>query len=169
MLTIAVASLCAALAGLLAAQVVAAHAGLAAASPGPDAVVGGEVRELQLFYGDFITTFEATVTSPSGVELEATTELASDIQGTVTLATALVEAGEYRVRHTITSIDTDVVDADYTFVYEPSAPAPQIVFVPDDEGGLAWWLWAILGVGAAVILVLAGRLIVAMRRARATS
>jgi methionine-rich copper-binding protein CopC len=137
---------------------------LAAASPGPGVTVGGEVTEIQLFYGDIIVDFSATVTSPSGVELDATAEMLSDIQALITLAEPMSEEGEYAVRHTITSIDTDVVEAAYLFTYEASAPPPQLIFVPEEESGTSPIVWVVIGVGGLVIAVLAWRLIVAIRR-----
>ena len=135
------------------ARTVWAHSGLAAASPGPGAVVGGEIDVVQLFYGDLILDFEATLTSPSGDLVEA-----------------LSEPGEYALRHTILSFDDDVVEAAYLFTYEPDADPPILIFIDeegeDDDGGWAWWVWAIIGLGVVVIVVLTVRLLLAIRRAR---
>lgn len=146
-----------------------AHSGLAAASPGPGVTVGGEITEIQMFYGDIIVTFDATVTSPSGTEIDVTTEMLSDIQGLIALAAPLSEEGEYAVRHTITSIDTDVVESAYLFSYQASAPAPQLIFLPEEEEGSPWIVWAAVGVGTLVIGVLAWRLIASVRRGKAAA
>jgi len=148
-----------------------AHSGLIAASPGPGETVGGDVSTIQLFYGDIIVSFDATITRQADGELlEAEAVMTSEITGELRLAEPLSEPGEYAVRHTVLSIDDDVVEAAYLFSYEPDAPEPILVFLPDDdEGGLAWWAWTIIGVGAVVIIVLVVRLILSIRRARATA
>lgn len=146
-----------------------AHSGLAAASPGPGVTVGGDITEIQMFYGDFIVTFDATVTSPSGVEVGVTAEMLSDIQGLITLDEPLAEEGEYAVRHTITSIDTDVVEAAYLFTYDADAPAPQLIFLPEEEEGTSPVVWVVVVVGALVIGVLAWQLIVSLRRRSASA
>lgn len=162
--------LLAAIAALLGLGTVAhAHSGLAAASPGPGATVGGDITEIQMFYGDIIVTFEATVTSPSGTEIDVSTEMLSDIQGLITLAAPLSEEGEYAVRHTITSIDTDVVESAYLFSYQAASPAPQVIFLPEEEEGSPWIVWAAVGVGAVAIAVLAWRLIASIRRGRSAA
>ena len=126
---------------------------------------------IQLFYGDIIVSFDATITRQADGELlEAEAVMTSEITGELRLAEPLSEPGEYAVRHTVLSIDDDVVEAAYLFSYEPDAPEPILVFLPDDdEGGLAWWAWTIIGVGAVVIIVLVVRLILSIRRARATA
>ncbi|BAN00404.1 hypothetical protein YM304_00900 [Ilumatobacter coccineus YM16-304] len=146
-----------------------AHSGLAAASPGPGVTVGGEITEIQMYYGDLITTFDATVTSPSGVELAVSTEMLSDIQGLITLDEPLSEEGEYAVRHTITSFDSDIVEAAYLFTYEASAPSPQLIFLPEEESGTPWIVWVAVGIGVLVIAVLAWRLIGSLRRRSAAA
>lgn len=149
-----------------------AHSGLAAASPGPGETVGGDVDLVQLFYGDLIVEFDATITRQAdGAVLDAEAVMTSEITGELRLAAPLTEPGEYAVRHTVLSIDDDVVEAAYLFSYEPSAPSPILVFLPDeegahDDGGWAWWVWALLGVGLVVIVVLAVRLVLSVRRAR---
>ena len=146
---------------------VSAHSGLAAASPGPGATVGGDVSVVQLFYADFITTFDATVTSPSGDVLSATPEMLSDIEASISLDEPLTETGEYAVRHTITSIDGDVVEAAYLFSYDPAAAPPTLLFVdPDDGGGPSPVVIAVAVVGVLVIAVLAWRLVRSVQRRR---
>lgn len=149
-----------------AAGVAEAHSGLAAASPGPGATVGGEVAEIRIFYGDVVTAFDATVTNRStGDVVDVEAELLSDVEAVVRLAEPLREDGEYAVRHTITSIDSDVVEAAYLFTYDAAAPPPQLVFVDDEGGGgLPWFAWVLFVVGAIVIFVLAWRLVAAIRR-----
>ena len=150
--------------GVFGAQVARAHSGLAAASPAPGAVVGGEIEQIRIFYADIITDFDGSVTAPSGEVLEATAEMSSDISAVIALAQPLTENGQYEVRHTITSVDDDVVDAAYLFTYDDAAAPPQLVFVEsDDDGGVSTVVWIVLGVGLVVIAVLAWRLIAAIR------
>ncbi len=147
-----------------------AHSGLAAASPGPGAVVGGEIDVVQLFYGDIILEFDATLTTPSGEILPAEPVMLSEITAELRLEEPLSEPGEYALRHTILSFDDDVVEAAYLFTFEPGADPPILIFIEEDDddgGGLAWWAWAIIGVGALLIVVLAVRLVLSIRRARA--
>ncbi len=144
-----------------------AHSGLAAASPGPGSVVGGEIDEIQLLYADIIVSIDGSVTAPDGNVVDATFVMNSDIEATVELAARLDQAGEYAVRHEVLSVDGDPVDGAFLFTFDPDAPAPQLVFVPEDDG-LAWYVWAIIGIGLVVIVVLAWRLVGSIRRQRAT-
>lgn len=141
---------------------VSAHSGLAAASPGPGARVGGTIDEIRLFYGDLITTIDGSVTAPDGTMLDTTFVITSDIEATISLGSRLDVPGEYAVRHNVTSIDGDRVEAAYLFTYDPSAPAPQLVF-SDDEPGRSWAIWIIAAGGLAVI-VFAVRLAMSLRR-----
>lgn len=165
-----IASVLAVVAGAMGSHLVHAHSGLAAASPGPGATVGGTVDRIQIFYGDIITTFDATLTlQSSGEQIAGTAEMLSDIEAVIALDEPLSVDGEYAVRHTITSFDGDVVEAAYLFSYEADAAPPRLIFVEeeDDDGGTSPIVWIVAGVGAAVIVVLAIRLIVAIRRRQA--
>lgn len=149
----------------LAAGVAYAHSGVAASNPGRDVTVGGEITEIRIFYGDIILAFDATVTLRStGEEVGATAEMTSDIEGVITLDEPLAIEGEYEVNHTITSFDDDVVDDDYRFTYEVGGPPARLIFVEDDDGGLSPIVWIVAGVGTVVILVLAVRLVLSLRR-----
>ncbi|WP_420452123.1 copper resistance protein CopC [Ilumatobacter sp.] len=143
---------------------VAAHSGLAAASPGPGSVVGGEITEARLLYESIVVEARGSVSDPSGAELGSEVELVSEVEVRIVLDEALTVPGEHAVRHTVRSADGDVVEAAYLFTYEPGAPPPLLEFVDSDDG--AWW-WptvVVAAVGVAVIGVLAARLIAATRR-----
>ena len=159
------ASVCTAVTALMLPGAALAHSGLAAASPGPDAVVGGDITEIQLFYGDFIVTFDGEVTGPDGAIIGATFEMLTEIEARIVLDEPLTAPGEYRVAHTVLSIDDDVVDDDFRFTFDPAAPAPSLVFVEEDDG-VSWLVWVIGGVGVLVIAVLVGQLLGSIRRAR---
>lgn len=147
-----------------------AHSGLAAASPGPGARVGGEITEIRLFYGDIITEISGSVSLFEGDEVESEFVLESTVEATIRLAEPLSEPGQYAVRHEYVSVDGHEIEAAYLFTYDPSAPPPQLTFVEEgDDEGLAWWAWTIIGVAAAVIIVLTVRLVLAIRRARAVA
>ncbi len=169
-MALAVVTAVVAAASIVGARTVWAHSGLAAASPGPGAVVGGQIDVVQLFYGDIILDFDATLTSPSGEVLAAQPVMLSEITAELRLDEPLSEPGEYALRHTIVSFDSDVVEAAYLFTFAPEADPPILVFIEEDEagGGLAWWAWAIIGVVASIVVVLGVRLVLSIRRARAT-
>lgn len=152
----------------VAGSAVRAHSGLAAASPGPGVVVGGSIERVRLFYLEPILEIDASVTSPSGVVLASEVVLVSEIEATIELAGPLDEPGEYAVRHEVLSSDGDRVPAAYLFTYDPEAPPPVLEIVPeeDDGGPPGWLLPAVVGVGAALLAVLAWRLVAARRRAR---
>lgn len=139
--------------------------GLQGASPGPDAVVGGEIAEIQLLYDDIITTVDGSVTAPDGDELSAEYVVDTDIRALIELAEPLTVSGEYMVRHEVVSVVGDRVEDSYEFTYEPSAAAPQLVFPPEDSGS-PWLLWAIAIVGSIVLAVLIWRLVASMWRLR---
>lgn len=155
--------------GVLApASAASAHSGLAAASPGPGALVGGEIDEITLLYADIITSIDGSVTAPDGTVVDSTFVMDSEIEATIELSAPLDQVGEYAVRHEVLSIDGDPVAGAFLFSYDPAAPPPQIAFLPDvDDGGVAWYVWVIGGVGVVVIAVLAWRLVRSIRRQRA--
>ena len=142
-----------------------AHSGLDLASPGPGAVVGGEITEIQLFYSNLITGIDGSVTTPSGVVLDTEFRVDSQIQATIELSAPLAEPGEYAVRHNTLSVDGDRVEGAYLFTYDPAAPAPELI----DAGGgsgISWIVWVVGGVGMVIIALLAWRLLASVRRAR---
>jgi hypothetical protein len=140
--------------------------GLQAASPGPDATVGGEIDQIELLYDDIITTVEGMVTGPSGQSLDAEFVVDNQIRALIELAEPLNEPGEYTVRSAVVSVVGDEVDESYVFTYEPDAAPPQLVFPPEEDAGSPWLLWTLIVVGAAVIIVLLARLVASMRRLR---
>ena len=149
---------------------VAAHSGLAAASPGPGAIVGGDITEIELWYNSAITDITASVTAPDGTALDGTLVQVSELRMTFELDEPLSIAGEYAVRHGTTGIeDGDRIDAAYLFTYDPDAPPPVLDVLPVDDEGTGVWVWILIGVGVAVIVVLAWRLLSSIRRARDTA
>lgn len=139
--------------------------GLQAASPGPEAIVGGEIDEIELLYDDIIATVGGEVTGPDGAQLEAEFVVDSQIRVLIELAEPLDEAGEYTVRSGVVSAVGDEVNESYVFTFEPDAAAPQLVFPPEDSGA-PWLIWTIAVIGATVIVVLIVRLLASMRRLR---
>ena len=79
--------------------------GLEAASPGPDAVVGGDVVDVQLFYEELISEFGGSVTDPDGQVLDAEFVVDSTIQATIVLAEPLDTPGDHTVRHEVVAVD----------------------------------------------------------------
>ena len=140
--------------------------GLEAASPGPDAVVGGDVVDVQLFYEELISEFGGSVTDPDGQVLDAEFVVDSTIQATIVLAEPLDTPGDHTVRHEVVAVDGTVVGDEYEFTYDPAAAPPRLIFVTEDSGS-PWLLWIIIAVGVVAIGVLAVQLLAAMRRARA--
>lgn len=155
------------LAMLLAWSPVSAHSGLAAASPGPGAIVGGDITEIELWYNSTITDITASVTAPDGTMLGGTLVQVSDLRMTFELDEPLSIAGEYAVRHGTTGVeDGDRIDAAFLFTYDPDAPPPVLDLLPIDDEGTPFWLWIIVGVGVVMIVVLAWRLLSSIKRAR---
>jgi len=143
--------------------------GLQAASPGPDATVGGEIEQIELLYDDILTTVGGTVTGPSGEPLGAEFIVDNQIRALIELAEPLSEPGEYTVRSEVVSVVGDEVDESYVFTYEPDAALPQLVFPPEDDSGSPVLFWTLVVTGAAVIVILLGRLFVSMRRLRGSA
>lgn len=142
--------------------------GLQGASPGPDAVVGGEIDQIELLYDDILAEVDGSVTGPDGDELGADFVIDNQIRALVELDAPLSVAGEYTVRHVVVSVVDDRVEESYTFTYEPGAAPPQLVFPPDDDSGSPWLLGALVLAGGVALLVLLGRLLASMRRLRAS-
>ena len=138
--------------------------GLQGASPGPDAVVGGEIDQIELLYDDILAEVDGAVTGPDGAELEAAFVIDNQIRALIEFDEPLTAPGDYTVRHVVISVVDDRVEDTYTFTYQPDAAPPQLVFPPEEDSGVPWLLWTIAIVGAVVIAVLIARLLISMRR-----
>ena len=150
---------------LLFGSVALAHSGLGAASPGPGAVVGGEITTIQLRYNSKIADPDGSVTDPNGEILGSTFTQEGNLKVIVSLDAPLSVAGQYAVRHISTDAeDGDRIEAAYLFTYDSAAPPPLLKIISDD-GGFPW-VWVIVGIGGGVIGVLAWRLATSMKRSR---
>jgi len=150
---------------LLFGSVAFAHSGLGAASPGPGAVVGGEITTIQLRYNRTMTDPDGSVTDPNGEIVGSTFTQDGNLRVIVSLDAPLSVPGQYAVRHISTDVeDDDRVEAAYLFTFDPTAPPPQLEIIADDDGFP--WVWVIVGVGGLVIAVLTWRLATSMQRAR---
>ena len=117
--------------------------GLQAASPGPDAVVGGEIQQIELLYDDILATVGGEVTGPDGEALDVEFVVDNQIRALAELAEPLSEPGEYTVRSEVVSVVGDEVDESYVFTYEPDAAPPQLVFPPEDDSGSPVLFWTL--------------------------
>jgi len=142
--------------------------GLEGGSPGPDAVVGGEIDQISLFYDDIVVDAAVSVAGPDGTELSTETRVDTDISVITELGETLSEPGVYFVRHTVDAVDGDREEGSYSFTYDPSASAPGIVFL-SEESATPWWLWAMAVVGVLVIAVLGWRLLQSVAKVRSGS
>jgi methionine-rich copper-binding protein CopC len=140
--------------------------GLQAASPGPEATVGGEIDQFELLFDDLVESVEGEVTGPDGVAIDAGFVVDSQIRVLVELAAPLDQPGQYTVRSEVESAVGDQVSESYVFTFEPDAAPPQLVFPPEDDSGSSLLFWSLVAAGAAVILVLLSRLLISMRRMR---
>jgi methionine-rich copper-binding protein CopC len=153
---------------LLFGSVTFAHSGLGAASPGPGAVVGGEITTIQLRYNSTMTDPDGSVTDPNGDIVRSTFTQDGNLKVIVSLDAPLSVPGQYAVRHITTDVeDNDRVEAAYLFTYDPTAPPPQLEIVAGDDGFP--WIRAIVGVGGIVIAVFAWRLATSVQRARGSA
>jgi methionine-rich copper-binding protein CopC len=151
----------------LSSGIVSAHSGLGAASPAPGSTVGGEITEIQLRYANSVEDVDGSVTDPSGIVLTTEFVQTSALAVQIKLPEPLSVPGEYAVRHISTSVaDGDRVEAAYLFTYEPDAAPPQLEILETDDGGRSLLVWIVLGVGVAVIAILAWRLIASARSLR---
>ena len=69
--------------------------GLEGASPGPDAVVGGEIYQIELLYDDILAEVDGAVTGPDGAELGAAFVIDNQIRALIELDEPLTAPGEY--------------------------------------------------------------------------
>lgn len=143
--------------------------GLEGASPGPDAVVGGEVTQIELFYDDIVIAADGSVTGPDGAELVTEFRVDTEISVVAEFDEALSDPGDYSVRHVVEAVDGDRVEDSYTFTFDPSAPPAQVVFPEEEDAGTPWLVWTIALAGVAVIAVLGWRLLRSMAELRSTS
>lgn len=154
--------------GVLAGCAAEEQGGLQGASPGPDAVVGGEIDQIELLFDDIIATVRGEVIAPNDEPLDAEFVIDSQIRVVIELAEPLTAAGEYTVRSSVVSVVGDQVDESYVFTFAPDADPPQLVFPPEDSGS-PWLIWTIAVVGGIVIVALIARLLVSVRRLRRTA
>ena len=153
---------------LLFGSVVFAHSGLGAASPGPGAIVSGEITTIQLRYASTITDPDGSVTDPNGKIVGTTFTQDGNLKVIVSLDAPLSVAGQYVVRHISTDVDDDDrIRAAYLFTYDPTAPPPQLEIIDDDSRFP--WVWVFTGVGGFVVAVLSWRLATSVKRARESS
>lgn len=139
--------------------------GLQAASPGPDATVGGEIDRIELLYDDIVVTIGGEVVGPDGESLDAEFVVDGQIRVLIELGEPLVEPGRYVVRSDMVSAVGHRVGESYGFTFEPGAAPPRLVF-PSEDSGSPWLIWTIAVVGAIVLVVLIARLLASMRRLR---
>lgn len=142
--------------------------GLKGASPGPDATVGGEIDQIELFYDDLVVAADGSVTGPDGAELATVFRIDTEISVIIELGDVLTEPGEYTVRHAVDTAAGDRVEDSFSFTFDATAPPPRLVF-PPESSGTPWLLWAIALVGVAVIGVLGWRLLRSMANVRSGS
>ncbi len=140
--------------------------GLQAASPGPEATVGGEIDQFELLFDDLVERVDGDVTGPDGAAIDAEFVVDSQIRVLVELTEPLEQPGLYTVRSEVVSAVGDEVSESYAFTFEPDAAPPQLVFPPEDDSGSPVLFWSLVVAGAAVILVLLSRLLISMRRLR---
>ena len=153
---------------LLFGSVAFAHSGLGAASPGPGAVVGGEITTIQLRYNSTMTDPDGSVTDPNGEIVDTTFTQDGNLRVIVSLDAPLSAPGQYTVRHISTDVeDNDRIEAAYLFTYDPIAPPPQLEIIAGDDGFP--WVWVIVGVGGIVIAVLSWRLATSVQRSRGSA
>ena len=153
---------------LLFGSVTFAHSGLGAASPGPGAVVGGEITTIQLRYNSTMTDPDGSVTDPNGEIVGSTFTQDGNLRVIVSLDAPLSAPGQYTVRHISTDVeDNDRIEAAYLFTYDPIAPPPQLEIIAGDDGFP--WIWVIGGIGGIVIAVFAWRLATSLQRARGSA
>jgi hypothetical protein len=140
--------------------------GLEGSSPGPAAVVGGDIDQFELFFDDIVVAIDGTVTDPNGAELAAEWVLDTDIRVLVKLDEALSEPGEYDVVPIADAVDGDRVEESFSFTFDPAAADPQLVFDSDGESGFPWLLWLVGALGVALVAVVGRQFLVSMARLR---
>ena len=147
---------------------VGAHGELVAASPSPGEIVGGVVH-IDLIFSTRVSEWDLTVDRPDGSPLAGQAVQKADSY--LSFETAPVtEEGQYIVRYSGVDDDNDLIQGAYAFVIEDGAPQPAelpVDLAVLDEGGWAWWLYALLMGGVVVVAALAGLLAEKLRRLRA--
>lgn len=139
--------------------------GLEGASPGPGAVVGGEIDQIELFYDDIVVAADVVVVDPEGTELATETRVDTDVSVISELGGSLSEPGVYFVSHGVDAVDGDREEGSYSFTFDPAASPPGIVFSPEDDG-TPWLLWIVAVAGVLVIAVLGWQFLQSVARAK---
>lgn len=119
-----------------------AHTEIRESSPGPDAVVGGRVGEIQLAFWSRLLPTGPNEISVAGPDGEAVANAGEPRLGASILAqpiVPLVVEGTYQVRYLVTAEDGEVVQSQYSFTFDKEAAAPTAVVgaetLPSAKGG----------------------------------
>lgn len=122
-----------------------AHDSLLAGSPGPGQTVGGTITTIDLVFSGNFVDHGATFETPEGEVSEPDTEKLGDNWLRLLVPELEVE-GQYIVRYSFTSSDSDPISSAFAFSYDAAAPAPIAISAAsapgvEDEGqGLLFWV-----------------------------
>ena len=135
------------------------------AEPGPGATVGGEIDEVAITFGEIMSPDDMfiAVSGPEGDEvvLRSVVTLDENDQVARVQIEPLTQPGEYRVDYRVSGIDGVTSPGAYVFTFDPSAPPPVSVPVPEPvltaSGGPNWGAFALGLVAAGLILLVFSR------------
>lgn len=129
-----------------------AHSEVFERAPLAGSPIGGTVDQVDISFWTPVLSSNIQITDPSGnaVEVE-TTAVVSEGRIATTNFPALTEPGRYVVTHGELSVDGDLQESEWFFVFDPSAEAQFVPLVP-----AAGTNWIIIAAIAGVVLIAAG-------------
>ncbi len=141
-----------------------ADAVLVTASPADQAIVGGDVVEVQIVFNELVTGGDIAIEGPDG----SVALLGQTREGQVLSARfePLTIEGRYSIRYSLISADTDPVSGAIGFEFRADGPAPLPVSVPALETGASPLLVGAVTIGLAVVVLLAGQTFLRTQRVR---
>lgn len=130
-----------------------AHSEVFERAPVAGLPIGGTVDQIDISFWTPILSSNIQVTDPNGNAVEVgVTELLSEDRIATTTFPALTEPGRYVVSHGELSIDGDLQQAEWFFVFDPTS---EVVFQPLASGG-GGTNWLVIGGISGVVLIAAG-------------
>ncbi len=144
-----------------------AHSSVVASSPGSLETVGGEVVRVDLIFNDGVEQAEMELEAPDGSIIPGTVEQRANNWLRYGFEPLSIE-GQYVLRYSFISEDTDPVSDARAFRYSASAPEPFEItssqLQPSEGPSIVFWIVSF--VGLAVLAILAGLLAERTRKLR---
>ncbi len=140
---------------LILAAPVGAHSEVFERAPLAGQPVGGTVDQVDISFWTPIISSNIQITDPAGNAVEVATTSLTDERLASTTFPALTEPGRYIVSHGELSVDGDLQQDEWFFVFDPTSEVAFQPLAPASGGGTNWF---VIAAASGVILIAAGLL-----------